>query len=407
MPHGAGKQAAEHSDGAGFETRQWYYWPDHEDLSIELTQLLTSAQDGGATVAECLRTASRIDPGNEESWVREWSLAGDVSLDRGNGAMSRGHGSTALNNWLRAITYYQAATLPLDPADARLQALMSRMRSSASRYLDHLTPKGEVVEIGWIEHHSLQGYFLPPPACAGPAPLVICIGEPGSCKEQYLHKTARHARARGMALLAVDLIGPGLGAAALERVVGRTDLEQAIVAVIDYAVSRGDVDESRIAVLGDAWGSSFVARGIARDPRLAAAVCDGGLWDLHERGFLLRRATALDIRVASMRRRHGIARQIKCPVLVTLGEQGWLDKEHVTALFDELKASHRDIQLKVFSRAETGSAQGHADNPTLANEYIFDWIADRLDGNEDQRDARRVHAANGAHGERSALGGHV
>jgi len=22
--------------------------------------------------------------------------------------------------------------------------------------------------------------------------------------------------------------------------------------------------------------------------------------------------------------------------------------------------------------------QGHADNPTLANEYIFDWIASRL-----------------------------
>jgi len=28
---------------------------------------------------------------------------------------------------------------------------------------------------------------------------------------------------------------------------------------------------------------------------------------------------------------------------------------------------------------ETAASQGHADNPTLANEFIFDWIADRLE----------------------------
>jgi hypothetical protein len=27
---------------------------------------------------------------------------------------------------------------------------------------------------------------------------------------------------------------------------------------------------------------------------------------------------------------------------------------------------------------ETAAMQGHADNPTLANEYIFDWVASRL-----------------------------
>ena len=34
--------------------------------------------------------------------------------------------------------------------------------------------------------------------------------------------------------------------------------------------------------------------------------------------------------------------------------------------------------LKVFTAAETGAAQGHADNPSLANEYIFDWLESRL-----------------------------
>ena len=53
--------------------------------------------------------------------------------------------------------------------------------------------------------------------------------------------------------------------------------------------SASDVDADRIAILADGWGSSFVARGIAFDDRFAAAVCDGGIWDLHERAFLIDR----------------------------------------------------------------------------------------------------------------------
>jgi hypothetical protein len=32
----------------------------------------------------------------------------------------------------------------------------------------------------------------------------------------------------------------------------------------------------------------------------------------------------------------------------------------------------------VFASAETAAEQAHADNPTLANEFIFDWLAARL-----------------------------
>ena len=376
MLHGAGEQAAS-SAKAGCEARPWRYWPDHEDLSHDLVRLLAAAQDGGSAVAECLRTAGRIDPCDEDSWYLEWKQTADASHERGNRALHRGHGRTAQSNWLRAISYYQAAAQHLDGGDKRCQLVVSRMQSCARHYLDQLTPKGCVVEIAWLDHHSLQGYFLPPPGSCGEAPVVICIGEPGSRKEELLARNAHHARDRGMALLAVDLLGGG-SADAFEQIVGHAELERAIPAIIDYVVSRPDIDRQRVAILGDAWGSSFVARGIARDRRLAAAVCDGGLWDLHERDFLTRRLRGFDAGMAA--RRSGLARLIECPVLVTLGEQGWLDKDHVSVMFDQLRASHRDIELRIFSSAETASAQGHADNPTLANETIFDWIADRLAG---------------------------
>jgi hypothetical protein len=73
-----------------------------------------------------------------------------------------------------------------------------------------------------------------------------------------------------------------------------------------------------------------------------------------------------------------VMRKIECPLLITAGEGGWLEPDRMTELVDQLKGRREDVTLKIFGRAETAAAQGHLDNPTLANEFIFDWIAARL-----------------------------
>ena len=65
-------------------------------------------------------------------------------------------------------------------------------------------------------------------------------------------------------------------------------------------------------------------------------------------------------------------------MLVCAGERGWLKAADLRELHDGLRRDGRDIALKIFTSDETAAAQGHADNPTLANEFIFDWIASRL-----------------------------
>jgi hypothetical protein len=79
------------------------------------------------------------------------------------------------------------------------------------------------------------------------------MGDPGHRKEEYLFKVARYARERGMSLLAVDLLGSGSGAE-FDEVVGRPDLETSVGCVMDYLTTRDDVDEHRIAILGDGAG---------------------------------------------------------------------------------------------------------------------------------------------------------
>jgi dienelactone hydrolase len=360
-----------------FGSQSQIQWPDGEEFSIEFQRLLGAAQDGGSMVSECFLVAGRIDPKDHaDSWYREWNRIADLSNERANAAFARGHVLTAQSNWLRAINYYQASTFASDASETKRQDALGAMRACARRYIAHLTPAGEVVEIPWLEGHALEGYFLPSPAASARTPVVVCMGDPGHRKEEYLFKVARHARERGMSLLAVDLLGSD--GAEFDKVVGRHDLETSLGCVMDYLTTRDDVDQHRIAILGDGAGSSFVARGVALDNRFAAVVCDGGIWDMHERAFLMNRLSP-DGAASDRFERSWRGHRFHCPVLITAGGQGWLKSEIVTDLFERLKTHHPGISLKIFESSETAAAQGHCDNPTLANEFIFDWFADRLE----------------------------
>ncbi|OAF17905.1 MULTISPECIES: S9 family peptidase [Bradyrhizobium] len=355
----------------------WTLWPEREDLSAEFTRLLTAAQEGGATIAECLLIARRLRRGDELSWHREWKKLARVNRQRAEAAFAEGHRASAQRNWLRAINYYSAAAMPLDPADDRRWVAVLAMQECARSYLAARDPAGEVVTLPWTDGHSLQGYFLPPPAAKGPTPTVICIGEPGHRKEEFLYKLAPHARERGLSLLAIDLFGEQRDDY-LDELLRRRDLESSIASAMDYLATRSDVDFGRVAIVADGWGSSFVARAVLQEPRLAAAVCDGGLWDLHERAFLASRFAMSDVSIVPVPHSPLMASSLDCPVLITIGDEGWLKPERARQIVRQSRPGSQDIMLKVFSSEETGAAQAHADNPTLANEYIFDWLESRL-----------------------------
>ncbi len=76
--------------------------------------------------------------------------------------------------------------------------------------------------------------------------------------------------------------------------------------------------------------------------------------------------------------RHGGLTKVGCPTLVTFGERDWLDIGHVTEMCRVMRESGADVTLKVFSAAETAASHAQTDNPTIGNEFVFDWIATRL-----------------------------
>jgi len=355
----------------------WVHWPGREDWSAEFMRLLASAQDGGATVAECYLAARRIRLDDDASWYREWKRLADVNMERGDAAIAGGNRATARSNWLRAVNYYLAAVFALEATDRRRRTSIAVMRQCARRLLENSGGKAELVAIPWLSGYPLEAYLLMPPDAEGPVPAVICLGEPGHHKEEFLFKLAHHASARGLALLALDVLGETSDDRLLE-LAGPANLEAMIGRAFEYLSTRPDVDVRRIAVLADGWGSSFVARGVAHDPRIAAAVCDAGIWDLHERAFLAGRAVGKNANEIPDVLAGRITRNIKCPLLVTIGERGWLKADRVRRIVEQLREKGRDIDLNIFTAAQTAASQGHADNPTLANEFVFDWLASRL-----------------------------
>lgn len=358
------------------------HWPDNEDYSLQFMRVLGSAQEGGSTISECFLAATRIVPGDDESWYREWKALADANKARGDLARMEGHIHSACSNWLRASNYYRTSEVFMKLDDPRRGAVLERMRACSDLVIAHRAPGGERVRIPCFEDSFVEAYFLRAPDGEQPVPVVVCVGGQGHFKDGHLHALMRQAHARGLSLLLIDL--PGQGASPRNKASLLYEVETAISSCVDYLVGRGDIDERRIAIFGDGLGAAFASRAASLDERFAVSVSDAGIWDMHKRVSQMTWMSGGDAREAigaEIRRmeRHGGLEQVRCPTLVTLGERDWLDVDHVTEICRVLREAGADVTLKVFSAAETGASHAQADNPTIGNEFIFDWIAARLD----------------------------
>jgi len=89
--------------------------------------------------------------------------------------------------------------------------------------------------------------------------------------EMYLDFAA--ALRRGYNLLLLD--GPGQGRSLIEQgLVMRPDWENVVGSVVDYALTRPEVDLKRIALMGWSFGGYLAPRAASAEHRLAACVAD-------------------------------------------------------------------------------------------------------------------------------------
>lgn len=111
-----------------YEPFGWMHWPDNQDYGLQFMRILGAAQEGASTISECFLTATRITPGDDESWYREWKKIGQTSRVRGDIAFQRGHTETAKSNWLRASNYFRSAELFLNSKTLGVSHFLTKWR---------------------------------------------------------------------------------------------------------------------------------------------------------------------------------------------------------------------------------------------------------------------------------------
>ncbi|WP_448639673.1 alpha/beta hydrolase family protein [Geodermatophilus sp. URMC 63] len=194
------------------------HFPD-EDLDGRLARTLSMALVSAADLGEAMAAASRVDRPDRDRWHAAWAGAAAAAED--------------------------AAALVDAPA--------------------------EQVAIPYAGT-TLEGWLFAPDASGTPRPTVLLPCGYDSTAE-YGWADVPAALARGYNALTFE--DPGQGAALIEQgLVPRPDLEAVLTPVLDWLLTRPEVDPGAVVLAGRSSAGHLAPRAAAFEHRLAAPVCD-------------------------------------------------------------------------------------------------------------------------------------
>ncbi|KOG75379.1 MULTISPECIES: alpha/beta hydrolase family protein [Streptomyces] len=255
-----------------------YRFSENAQFDYEILIALGSAWRRGADVGEVLATASAVADGDAETWFGAWTRLARRVREQADRGAAEGMAVSARDGWLRAAGYLGTALVGVDAVagpQERLAEVFPEHRACFDRFLRAWDPPAEPVSIPY-EDTSLPGYLVSPPGASGPlSTLIANNGSDGPISSAWTLLGAP-AVARGHRVLLFD--GPGQQSMLFERgVTFRPDWEKVITPVVDFLLSRPDVDPRRIALAGISQAGYWVPRTLAFEHRIAAAVADPGV----------------------------------------------------------------------------------------------------------------------------------
>lgn len=263
-----------------------------------------------------------------EEWCEAWSKRATVHEALGREALDGGYRLSASEHLSRAAVYYHFAKFVFVHDVAQMRQAHMKAIECKQRALPHMRPPATRVEIPF-EGGFLAG-FLRLPVGATKPPVMIMVPGLDSAKEE-LEAYELPFLARGIATLMVD--GPGQGEAEYDMPI-RGDYEVPVKAMVDWVLTRSEVDSSRIGLWGVSLGGYYAPRAAAFEKRLSACIGLAGPFDFRDTWEQLPELTKEAFRVRShlatqaqakahsgtLTLKNGIARQIECPLFLVTGK---------------------------------------------------------------------------------------
>jgi len=384
------------------------------ELDFQLMRSLGAAASGG-TPGEIFHAIAGIGedpyawPPAFEALARRVDAAGQEAADKGRRVSGCEH-------FLRASMYWRAAeyfTDPFQPA-SRMRGLASRASFlKAAAFSDD---RIEAVEIPF-EGIRLPGYFMTPARGGNGRTLLVLTGFDGTGEELYF-ETAQAGLVRGFNILVAE--GPGqAGTLRLYPDLHfRPDYEKPIAAMIDFALTRPEVDAARLGLYGISFGGYFATRGAEHDQRVRALVVNSPIPDLHAYmlGFVggaamveklppLPLSAVDDIPDSEMPRTSKLSFKASCRRFGVDSIQGWFaalagftavadlgritcpslamvgtgeGKESMAQFETFCNAVSGPVTRRIFTIEEGADMHCQIGNLPLSNAVIYDWLMDVL-----------------------------
>ncbi|AZV57504.1 alpha/beta fold hydrolase [Clostridium sp. AWRP] len=383
-----------------------------EQFSFQVLRLLGGAVSGASDIGEVISTANKILEGDFESWCTEWTKLAKRIHAFADKCYLEGHLVSAKGAYLRASNYYRTAEFYLheNPNDSRINELYDAGVKCFSKVMKLNKPVIEAVKIPY-ENITLPGHFYHGGDEKKPV-LVVVNGFDGTKEEFY--GMAMSALARGMNFFTFE--GPGQGEAVRKQhLFFRYDYEKVVTPVIDYLISRKEIDPNRIVLMGESFGGYLAPRAAAYEKRIAACIANGGVYDFmgfrrpsnfSREGFFkyvrnnteevnnsmceeMKKSSAIKWSISNamyvfdaktpaecfLKTENyylkGTAEKIECPTLVIDTENEGYFKGQAKLLYDNLKCK-KDFML--FTKEEGAEEHCQVGAKLIAGERIFNWI---------------------------------
>ncbi|MGY4447384.1 hypothetical protein ACVWZR_002044 [Bradyrhizobium sp. i1.3.1] len=300
---------------------------------------------------------------SRQNWVARWTNIGDAHCVVGDHNIEKGTFKEATEAWLCALTAFEVARRLVDEDDPRSGDVSAKIEAGIQSF-GSLEQKVERVRIACCDQSEFLVYYVP---AGGPnlcAPAVICISREEETGATLLGRLLPVVIGRGMSVLVVSHDDVS------NRWRGQS--EALLSCCLDYLSVRPDVDATRIGVYGEGLSAVLATDFTASDRRVAAAVCDGGLWNwartLASVGWITRTADVVDEDVVSARRSR-LVRQLRCPILVVAGGRGIASASEAIKLQADCAPARMDLELAMprVARTPVGEIENFLAFPTIAS----------------------------------------
>ena len=246
---------------------------------FEFLRGISIMRTGGAELGECLETISKVNDNDFDSWVKEWEYTAQRAENEGVSYAAKGLDVAARNAFLRASSYYRMAVFYSYYREERHALLLEKSVKCFHRAARLMSLPIECLDIDF-EGARLPAYFIA--GGGGKRPTLIALGGFDSTMEEMYHLIGAAAAEYGWNCLIFE--GPGQWSALTRNpgLVFRPDYEKPVKAVVDYALSRPDVDGDKLALIGYSFGGYLAPRAAAFDSRIKACIANSLLVDARD-----------------------------------------------------------------------------------------------------------------------------